>query len=100
MTQPSPLWPAYVLERWQSRVRPGRLFWVDMLAIATVLNLFVGFASLMLLAQRADWLWVLALHAIIVPYNLFLAASVWRHPRAPQAMKLVGALWCLGMLAI
>jgi hypothetical protein len=94
------LLPIFVKERWQSRVPLARLFWVDLLAVGTVLNLFVGFTSLMLLAQRADWLWVVALHAIAVPYNLFLAASVWRHPRAPRIMKLVGALWCLGMLAI
>lgn len=90
----------YLRERWHSHVPAARLFWVDILAVGTVLNLFVGFTSLMLMAQRADWLWVLALHAIIVPYNVFLATCVWRHPRAAQAMKLVAALWALGMLAV
>lgn len=100
MTKPPEHARGYLRERWGSHVPIARLFWVDILAVGTVLNLTVGFATLMLLAQRADWLWVLALHTVIVPYNVFLATCVWRHPRAAQAMKPVAVLWCLGMLAV
>jgi len=98
MTAP-PL-PRFLRLRWQGQIGVSHLFWVDLLSVATVLNLFVGFASLMILAQRADWWWVVALHALILPYNFFLAASVWRHPRAGGFMKLVSGLWCVGMLAL
>jgi hypothetical protein len=40
--------------RWSGNVALTRLFWLDMLTIATALNLLFAFASLLMMAKRVD----------------------------------------------
>lgn len=90
----------FFLDRWRGKTPLRHLFWVDLLAFATVLNLLFGFVSLLMLAKRVDWIWVFALHGLIVPYNAFLVASVWRHAKTSIWTKAVSAVWLLVVFAI
>jgi len=83
----------FFLLRWQGRVSHRQLFYWDMLGVATLINATVALISLILLAK--GWhgsIWLL-LHAVLIPYNAFLLASVWRHARTPALFRIVGAGW-------
>jgi hypothetical protein len=47
----------------------------------------------MLYAQRADPLLAMVVHLAVLPLNLFLVASVWRHHQAHPGFKAAAALW-------
>lgn len=79
--------------RWHARIPLSTLFWRDILAVATVFNLFAGFLSLMSLAQDWGKGWSLALHFALLPYNLFLVASVWRFPLVPTHIRWLSLGW-------
>ncbi len=83
-------------DRWQARVPLRTLFWRDMWAVGSVANLFVGFLSLMAMAQRWGDGWALSLHFALLPYNLFLAAAVWRSAGSADWRRLCALVW-LGM---
>lgn len=91
-----PKLPAFCLHRWHGRIPLPQLFWRDMLGVGTVLNLLFLFLTLMLYAQRADPLLAMAVHLTILPINVFLVASVWRHHKAHSGFRAAAALW-LGM---
>ena len=85
--------PGYFSNRWHARVPLSTLFWRDILAFATVINLFAGFLSLMSIAQDWGKGWSLSLHFALLPYNLFLVASVWRFPAAPPLIRWISLGW-------
>ncbi len=91
---------AFFADRWQGRTAVRTLFWRDLLGVATLLNLLVGFASLVMLAKRVDAPWPWVTHLLPLPYNLFLGLSVWRHGDALKSHKLVVAAWLALMLLI
>lgn len=64
--------------RWNGEVALERLFWRDMIFIATALNACGSFLALLLLGFKMPLAVVLAAHFAIVPYNLFLTLAVWR----------------------
>jgi hypothetical protein len=86
--------------RWRGEAPLRTLFWRDTLAVGTVINLLLGFAALMLAAQGGDLRAVLAVHLAPVPYNLFLALAVWRHPQARAWHRVVGAVWAGVMVVV
>lgn len=86
--------------RWSGHVAVMRLFWFDMLTVASALNLILVFISLFMLAQRVDWPWVLAVHSLALPYNVFLVSAVWRHAMTPVWMTALSAMWLLVVVAI
>ena len=86
--------------RWHSEAPWQRLFWRDMLAVGSVINLFTGFAALMLFSQDQPMEAVLAVHFSPLPYNAFLLASLWRHPQCPALLKWVGVGWFGAMLVV
>ncbi len=71
-----------------------------MLAVGSVINLFTGFAALMLFSQKQPMEAVLAMHFSPLPYNAFLLASLWRHPQPPSVVKWVGVGWFAAMLVV
>ncbi len=81
--------------RWHGHTPWPRLFWRDLLAIGTFANLLFGFVALMLLAQRVNTAWGMALHLLLLPCNLFLVACVWRHPDSRLAARAVASGWLL-----
>lgn len=79
--------------RWQGRVALPVLFWRDMLMVGSGINLAAGFVVLMLLAQGVSPGLAIALHFLLLPYNLFLAMAVWRSPQAGRVTTAAAALW-------
>lgn len=86
-------WRAFLGQRWQGRVSFHQLFWWDMFSVGTLVNAFFSLASLILLSQGASGgLW-LALHLLVLPYNLFLVASIWRHRQASTLSRASAGVW-------
>lgn len=84
---------AFFSRRWHGAVSLHRLFWWDMVAIATLLNAIVGIVSLIMLTRGlAGGAW-LALHLLLLPYNLFLVVAIWRRTDAGHALRLAGLGW-------
>ncbi|MBS4019491.1 MAG: hypothetical protein KGZ68_14785 [Dechloromonas sp.] len=79
--------------RWHGQVSHRRLFYWDMLGVATLLNAALALVSLILLAKGWDGSVWLLLHAVLVPYNIFLLASLWRHVHAPALFRVIGTGW-------
>ena len=88
----------YFMRRWRGDTALATLFWRDMLAYGTGLNLLFSFAALMLAAQGGDIRAAAALHLAPTPYNLFLCLTVWRSPRRSAAHAAVASVWFAAML--
>jgi hypothetical protein len=83
----------YFRERWSGQISFRQLFWWDMLGVATLLNASVALFSLILLTQGVTGGVWLALHMIVLPYNVFLVMSVWRHVHATPMARWVSMIW-------
>ena len=83
----------FFLRRWRGQVAWQRLFWRDMLAVGTVLNLAVSFGALALLALGAPGTVAVALHFAPLPYNLFLFLALWRLARRPTPVVAAALAW-------
>jgi len=91
--------------RWRGEVPLDRLFWRDMLLVATVISLGSSALALVLLGLKLPLWAVLAVHFLPVPYNIFLSVSVWRTAeRAGGAkaslMMLGSALWLIATVVV
>ena len=86
--------------RWRGAVPWRRIFWRDMLVVGTLLNLLASFGALMLAAHGAPALLAVVLHFAPVPWNLYLFASLWRHPQRPDVAVIAGALWAALMTVV
>lgn len=80
------------------------VFWRDMLAVGTLVNLACTGAGLGLFAGGFPPVFGLAVNFLPVPYNLFLLVAVWKAAereggRPATTANVVGALWFLVMLA-
>lgn len=64
--------------RWRGAVSLERIFFLDMLLVATILNLATCFASLMAFGFKAPAWAALAIYLAPLPYNIFLMLCVWR----------------------
>jgi hypothetical protein len=95
----------FFTSRWRREVSLGRLVWLDMMLVGTLLNVVAHFAGLMALGFKAD-LWVaLAIMQAPLPYNIFLVAAVWRTadiapPAAAASARTAAALWLLGSMLV
>ena len=93
--------PTHILgffsDRWHAKVALHQLFWLDMLAVGTVINLFASFAALMVVALIKEEPWALVLHFLPLPYNAFLLAAIWRFPVATLAWRLGASAWFVVM---
>lgn len=90
----------WLTRRWRGAVPLRVLFWRDMLAVGTVVNLFATFAGLIAAAAGAPMAWAAALHFSPLPYNVFLFAALWRRPGRPWAMAWAAAAWLALMTVI
>ena len=84
-------------DRWRAKVNLRRLFWFDMLAVGTLINLFISFAALMLVALGAEPIRAVLLHFSTLPYNAFLLAAIWRFPAVTPTMRLGASAWFVAM---
>lgn len=85
---------AFILPRWRGEVSLSRLFWWDILAVATLANAIVALVAMILLSKDMgdSGLWLL-LHLVLLPYNLFLVLAVWRHPQSRGVLRLTVLTW-------
>ena len=86
--------------RWHAKVHLRQLFWFDMLAVGTLINLFASFAALMVMAQIKDPAWAFFLHFSTLPYSAFLLVAVWRFPAVTTAMRLGASAWFVAMTVV
>ena len=92
--------PGFFLARWRGLVPLDRLFWRDMVIVATGINLATAAAALALLGMKMPLALALAVHFVPLPYNLFLFLCVWRTAAAqpgPLASlaQIVAAIWLM-----
>jgi hypothetical protein len=83
----------FFARRWRGDVAAAPLFWRDMLAVGTVINLLISFVALMLAAQGAPTSLAVLVHFLPLPYNLFLVVALWRLPGRSQALALLALGW-------
>jgi hypothetical protein len=86
--------------RWQGAVPLDRLFWYDLAAVGTAINIASSVAALILLGLKQPLALVLAVHFSPVPYNIFLTLAVWRTAEKSggtkaSMMMLGSALWLI-----
>lgn len=84
---------AFFHQRWNGAVSRHRLFWWDTLAVATLLNAALGMLLLILLTRGLEGSTWLLLHLLLLPYNLFLVAALWRKKDVGTPMRLAVLLW-------
>ena len=91
--------PGFLRQRWRGQTPLRTLFWRDMWAFGTVLNLLFSFVALMVAAQGLPTGWAVLLHFAPTPWNAFLVAAVWRTPGATAVLRAGAALW-LGLMLV
>jgi len=84
---------SYFRERWAGRISFHQLFWWEMFGVATLLNASVSLFSLILLTQGVSGGIWLVLHMLLLPYNLFLVTTIWRHADASQVSRCSALVW-------
>ena len=89
----------FIGSRWRGETSLAVLYWRDMLAVGSIINLFTGFAALMLAAQGVDLLIAAAVHFAVLPYNVFLVIALWRTPQCTRTMAWTSLVW-LGAVTV
>jgi uncharacterized membrane protein len=70
---------------WSGGLPLARVFWFDMLAVGTLLNVAAAVAMLILFAADAPAAIALAVFLAPIPFNLLLFAGVWRSAAREKA---------------
>ena len=91
--------------RWQGKVPLDRLFWRDMLLVATLISIASSALALVLLGLKLPLWLVLLVHVLPVPYNIFLTLAVWRTAEKTGGVKasmmmLGSALWLIASAVV
>jgi hypothetical protein len=73
-----PAAPGFFAARWRGAVAIDRLFWTDMIIVATLINVAAAFGAVMLLGLKLPAWIAVALFLAPLPYNVFLVLAVWR----------------------
>ena len=89
----------FIASRWRGEASAAVLYWRDMLAVGSIINLFTGFAALMLAAQGIHLLIAAGVHLAALPYNVFLVVALWRTPQRTQVMAWTSLIW-LGVVTV
>ncbi len=92
--------PGFFQARWRGLIPLDRLFWRDMVLVGTGINLAASAAALTVLAMKMPLGAALAVHFVLVPYNVFLFLVVWRTAAAQpgalaSAAQIAAATWLL-----
>jgi hypothetical protein len=64
--------------RWRGEVSLNRLFWRDMILVATAISIASTAVALVMLGLELPLSLVLGMHFAPLPYNIFLFLAVWR----------------------
>lgn len=69
---------AFLGERWRGQVPLRRIFWHDIMLVATIVNVVSAMAALLIFtSDLPSWIG-LTVFLLPLPYNIFLVASLWR----------------------
>lgn len=85
--------------RWRGEASAAVVYWRDILAVGTLINLVTGFAALMLAAQGTDIVIAALMHFAPLPYNVFLVVALWRTPQRTRTMAWTSLVW-LGAVTV
>lgn len=89
----------FIGSRWRGEASAVVVYWRDMLAIGSLINLSTSFVALMLAAQGVT-LWIAAVvHFAALPYNVFLVVALWRTPQRTRIMAWTSLVW-LGAVTV
>ena len=88
----------FLLRRWHRQVPLATLFWRDMVAVGSLVNVAAGIAGLLMLGLKAGLPASLAVLFAPLPLNALLLAAVWRAadaapPRQASAYRLGATVW-------
>lgn len=88
----------FVAARLAGEVPVGRVFWVDMVAFGTLINVAAGFAAILMLGFKHPAWVAVCVYLAPLPYNIFLVVAVWRAaarlaPNPAAAYRLCATLW-------
>ena len=89
----------FLRSRWRGETSLAVLYWRDILVIGSLINLFTGFAALMLAAQGVSLVIAAVVHFALLPYNVFLVVALWRTPRCSRIMAWTSLVW-LGAVTV
>jgi hypothetical protein len=96
---------SFFLSRWRGEAPLPVVFWRDMIAVGTAVNIVAAMTALILLAAEMTTAIVLAVYFAPLPWNLFLFFSVWRSAEntpgsAASLAKAAAAVWVVIMTAL
>ena len=86
--------------RWRGEVGAARLWWRDMLAIGTVVNLATGAAALMAYALGAGATWAMAVHFGALPFNASMCLCLWRQAERIPVQLALASVWFAAMVVV
>ena len=89
----------FIGSRWRGETSLAVLYWRDMLAVGSLVNLLTSFLALMLAAQGVNLLIAAAVHFAALPYNVFLVIALWRTPQRTRIMAWTSLVW-LGAVTV
>jgi len=69
---------AYIRKLWRGELPLARVFWTDMVAIGTLVNILAMVAALLLFVSGAPITLGVVVHFSPIPYNLLLFFAVWQ----------------------
>ncbi|MBN9039537.1 MAG: hypothetical protein J0H53_26050 [Rhizobiales bacterium] len=88
----------FVAARLAGEVPAGGVFWTDMLAVGTAVNVVAAFAAILMLGFKHPAWVAVCVYLSPLPYNIFLVVAVWRAaarlmPSPAAAYRLGATLW-------
>jgi len=89
----------FIGSRWRGETSLAVLYWRDILAVGSLINLSTSFGALMLAAQGVDLLIAAGVHFAVLPYNVFLVIALWRTPQRTRTMAWTSWVW-LGVVTV
>ena len=90
----------FITQRWQGRIDWRRLFWRDLLIVGTGLNVLMTGLALALLSQDVAIQWVLLVHLLPLPYNLFIVHAIGSAPQRPALVLGASLCWLVLFVAV
>jgi hypothetical protein len=96
---------AYVRALWNGALPLSRVFWLDMLAVGTLVNVVTFLVMIALFAGKAPTWIGLTVLLLPIPYNVLLFAAVWRSAANEKAdwawfARLLASVWLIAAIVV
>lgn len=89
----------FIGRRWRGEASAAVVYWRDILAVGSLINLLTSFGALMLAAQGVNLLIAAGVHFAALPYNVFLVVALWHTPQRTPIMAWTSLVW-LGTVTV